>query len=302
MCRDPEQKPYLDVLKQLPANVTVTGVGLEVADFSPAALKAADICLFCAGHNPVLLRKLWPHLKSLKWLHSFYAGVNHLLFPELVESNVVMTNARVSAGEIVLHLADPMSAERLQPFSCGVLSVGHAVLRQGRESTASIAQGACCAAHRAAAAGAHCAYCLLPWLQQAEKWQPLVVEELRGQTLGVIGLGDIGRRCAQLARGVGMRVIGLRRSAAASGAAAAKDPDVEELFGPAQLNELMARSDFVVVATPLTDGGWLSGLNAWLSCMGASAQFTVCRDARPGGREGHRREWFQSSCRARSPV
>ena len=60
--------------------------------------------------------------------------------------------------------------------------------------------------------------------------------ELHGRTLGVIGVGRIGGRVAQLARAFGMRVLGYdRRSGAPHG--------VE----PESLGELLARSDAVVV-------------------------------------------------------
>lgn len=37
---------------------------------------------------------LWPKLTNLKWMHTTFAGLEHLLFPELVKSPVVLTNAR----------------------------------------------------------------------------------------------------------------------------------------------------------------------------------------------------------------
>ncbi|MFL6415556.1 MAG: D-2-hydroxyacid dehydrogenase [Bryobacteraceae bacterium] len=37
---------------------------------------------------------LWPLLKNVRWIHSLSAGVEKLLFPELIESPVVVTNAR----------------------------------------------------------------------------------------------------------------------------------------------------------------------------------------------------------------
>ena len=42
------------------------------------------------------LQKIWGKLRSLQWLHSAQAGVESLLFPELIESSVVVTNAKVS--------------------------------------------------------------------------------------------------------------------------------------------------------------------------------------------------------------
>ena len=51
----------------------------------------------------LLLQDIWPHLSNLKWIHSASAGVEKLLFPELVESPVVVTNAKVSLKEYVKH-------------------------------------------------------------------------------------------------------------------------------------------------------------------------------------------------------
>jgi phosphoglycerate dehydrogenase-like enzyme len=37
---------------------------------------------------------MWPKLTNLKWMHSASAGLEHLLFPELVSSPVTLTNAK----------------------------------------------------------------------------------------------------------------------------------------------------------------------------------------------------------------
>ncbi len=42
----------------------------------------------------VSLRDIWHHSKNVKWVHSLSAGVENLLFPELVASPVPVTNAR----------------------------------------------------------------------------------------------------------------------------------------------------------------------------------------------------------------
>lgn len=70
--------------------------------------------------------------------------------------------------------------------------------------------------------------------------------ELAGKTLGIIGLGDIGRALAQKANCLGMRVIGLSRSQ--------RDcPDgVEKLYGKNQILELVRESDYLAVAVPNT--------------------------------------------------
>lgn len=40
------------------------------------------------------MQSIWGKLSGLKWMHSSSAGLEHLLFPELVNGPVVLTNAR----------------------------------------------------------------------------------------------------------------------------------------------------------------------------------------------------------------
>jgi phosphoglycerate dehydrogenase-like enzyme len=70
--------------------------------------------------------------------------------------------------------------------------------------------------------------------------------QLAGKTLGVVGLGGIGRQVARLASGLGMHVIGSRRSSHEP------VPHVERLYPPSNLLELLGQSDGVVLATQLT--------------------------------------------------
>ena len=67
--------------------------------------------------------------------------------------------------------------------------------------------------------------------------------EIAGLTVGIVGVGEIGRRVAQIcARGFGMRVLGNQRR---------MDRLPPEAQG-ADLDPLIAQSDFVVLACPLT--------------------------------------------------
>ena len=85
--------------------------------------------------------------------------------------------------------------------------------------------------------------------QQAGVWEAFTTEEIQGKTLGIIGYGGIGSTAAELARPFGMRIVALRRRPELF----EKDPLVDQSFAPSQINELMATSDYVLLATPLTD-------------------------------------------------
>jgi phosphoglycerate dehydrogenase-like enzyme len=80
-------------------------------------------------------------------------------------------------------------------------------------------------------------------------WYNLGGRELAGQTLGVVGMGSIGRRIAQVGRSFGMRVLGIRHSFSAENES---DPDLDQGYAPQQLQELLKQSDYVVLAIPLT--------------------------------------------------
>ena len=85
--------------------------------------------------------------------------------------------------------------------------------------------------------------------QQREGWwEAFDVEELYGKTMGIVGYGSIGRESAKLARAFGMKVVALRRKPEQSKG----DPLIDRTYPPGQLRELMAESDFVVLAAPLT--------------------------------------------------
>ncbi len=83
--------------------------------------------------------------------------------------------------------------------------------------------------------------------QQGERrWHKLGLRELRGLTVGIIGLGDIGGEIARLCRAFGMRVLGLRRHPRPY-------EHADEVLGPDRLHDLLAHSDFVVITCPLTE-------------------------------------------------
>ena len=82
--------------------------------------------------------------------------------------------------------------------------------------------------------------------QARHLWEPAYGKEVAGSTLGVVGLGGIGRQVARRGHGLGMNVLACRRSATTG----STDPDVDALFPPEKLHELLGRGDAVVAAVP----------------------------------------------------
>jgi phosphoglycerate dehydrogenase-like enzyme len=82
--------------------------------------------------------------------------------------------------------------------------------------------------------------------QRERRWAPVDPIPLRGQTLCVVGLGDIGGSIAKLARALGMRVIGVTRSGRST-------RDVLRVYRTKALRAALARADFVVLTLPLSD-------------------------------------------------
>ena len=84
--------------------------------------------------------------------------------------------------------------------------------------------------------------------QAERKWEPYIMLELRGATMGIVGYGDIGRACASRAHALGMRVLAQRRRPERS----AVDLYIDKTFGPGHLIEMIRECDYVVAAAPLT--------------------------------------------------
>lgn len=88
------------------------------------------------------------------------------------------------------------------------------------------------------------------WPRSAH-WYNLGGRELEDQTLGIIGLGSIGRRIAQLGKAFGMRVLAMRRVWRPL-AEQEDDPDVDQYYPRERLYELLQACDYVVLSVPLT--------------------------------------------------
>ena len=97
------------------------------------------------------------------------------------------------------------------------------------------------------------------WLSQQDKMARFAQQELRDQTIGIVGYGSIGREAARLANAFGMRVLALQRGDDHRDHGfifpGTGDPDgriPERYFSSAQFHELLGQSDVVVATIPLT--------------------------------------------------
>jgi phosphoglycerate dehydrogenase-like enzyme len=131
---------------------------------------------------------------KLKWLHSTATGVAQLMYPELRESRIVVTNpSGIFAAPIAEHTIGLMVAL--------AKNFPDAVRHQD--------------AHQ--------------WGQQDIWDKPQRLSELNGQTLLIVGYGSIGRELARRARAFDMRVWGVTRSGQGDAMHAEKVVSVSEL-------------------------------------------------------------------------
>jgi phosphoglycerate dehydrogenase-like enzyme len=81
--------------------------------------------------------------------------------------------------------------------------------------------------------------------QKQRKWVHNTAQPLTGKTLGILGLGAIGRDVARIAAALGLRVIGTRRR---------PDPvdHVARVLPPERTPEVLRQSDFVLLLLPAT--------------------------------------------------
>ena len=82
--------------------------------------------------------------------------------------------------------------------------------------------------------------------QQEKKWDSADLNlEIHGKTIGIIGVGAIGRETAKIAKAFGMKVLGIRYSGEMT-------DNVDRMYTPDQLDPLLAQCDYVVITLPLT--------------------------------------------------
>jgi Phosphoglycerate dehydrogenase and related dehydrogenases len=199
---DPTDR-QLAMLDSLP-DATSIAVGNNLEAFERLAPEAQVILNWSGSRQ--LVQQVWKLAPRVKWVHSRAAGLDGLLFPELVESPALLTNGSgvfsQSLGEFVIASA---------------LFFAKDFRRMMRNQAAGI-------------------------------WAPFDVEEVAGQTMGIVGYGDIGRACSRRAHAMGMKVLALRRRPERSEG----DEFVDRTYGFDRLLDMLPECDYVVAAAPLT--------------------------------------------------
>jgi phosphoglycerate dehydrogenase-like enzyme len=154
---------------------------------------------------------------QLKWVHCDHAGLNGSAKPEIIARTDLIVTA--SAGR-----AAPALAQHIFFFALGLTYDAPGLVR----------------------------------IKNEHKWRGLPGYEdrrgLYGKTMGIIGLGHTGRETAKLAKAMGMSVLGYGR-----GADQGRTEGLDEYFDSAEgatIDEILGRSDFVVLCIRLTDETW----------------------------------------------
>lgn len=81
--------------------------------------------------------------------------------------------------------------------------------------------------------------------QEKKIWQRVPNDEANEKTIGIVGLGSIGRNIAKKCKALNMRVVAIKQTMS-------EELFIDLLLGPEELDRLLAMSDFVVLAVPLT--------------------------------------------------
>src|SRR5262245_1199538 len=193
---------------------------VQAADETRAIAEIADADALFGYLHPAMLRAA----KKLRWAQSPTASMEKYLYPELVQSAVVVTNMRGIFSDVI--------ADHVFGFILCFAKNFHTYIRQQT-------QGVWRMLGRPANE--------LPGYGGPGEVHPSDREAitLGDCTLGVIGLGGIGSETARRGLAFGMRVLGVDPVLTSA-------PNGVTLWRPERLDDLLRESDFVVIAAPHT--------------------------------------------------
>ncbi|HEY1601622.1 MAG TPA: D-2-hydroxyacid dehydrogenase [Pirellulales bacterium] len=194
---------------------------VNAIDENHALREIADADAFFGRITPELLSRA----PCLHWIQAPTASMEHYLFPELVEHDAVLTNMRGLFSDCI--------ADHVLGFiTCFARNLHHYIRNQSQARWEPVG------GETARVSFAYGAGVTTP-IDRAHR-------QLAGATLGIVGLGNIGAEIAQRGLACGMHIIAIdpdRRE---------KPKGVDALWTPDRLPDLLAESDYVVIAAPHT--------------------------------------------------
>ncbi|OAB46271.1 D-2-hydroxyacid dehydrogenase [Paenibacillus glacialis] len=195
----------LKTIQEIAPGYTVT-VG-KSKDLDPVLLRKAEILI---GWSKVIEQDVLRVDSPLKWIQSWSAGVDKMPLDQFSEQGILLTT---SSGVHAVPISESIFAMILA-FSRGIQQ---SILNQ-----------------------------------QANQWDSKVgpdgsptLTELRGKTIVIVGVGEIGGETARIAKAFGMNVLGVRRSGKS-------DPHVDTMYTMESLHEALQQSDYIIDILPLT--------------------------------------------------
>ncbi|CAB3773749.1 D-2-hydroxyacid dehydrogenase [Paraburkholderia humisilvae] len=89
--------------------------------------------------------------------------------------------------------------------------------------------------------------------QQQHRWDARLTAPIRGKTVLLVGLGDLGQAASRAAAALGLRVVALNRSGRAPASLPPGTPGAPDVLAPvSELDVWLPEADFVIVTAPLT--------------------------------------------------
>lgn len=159
------------------------------------------------GCEAVVTFEYYDVFLECEWIHSIQAGVDRFPEADLREADVTLTNSTGIHGDAI-----------------GETVAGY-VLALARRLHEHIAA------------------------QERTEWSQPAWDDawtVAGETACVVGLGGLGRGIVDRLSGLGLDVIGVRRTPT-------PEPGVRRIYTPANLHDAVSEARFVVLAVPLTD-------------------------------------------------
>ncbi len=212
-----------------PGRLLALKVAAPQFDFVNATTRdeAAEAVVNADAHLGKITADLLARAGQLRWVQAFTVSLEHYVFPELVEHECVLTNMRGLFGDVI--------ADQVMGYVICFARNLHIYIRNQM-------------AHRyepCGGEGARVNNAVGPGTVNAMDRATIFLPET---TMGIVGLGAIGTEIAHRARAFGMTVRAVDRFPERVGAV----EGVVEVGGLDRLEDLLASSDFVVIAAPHT--------------------------------------------------